>query len=64
MQQVVSGIIFHREKETGESTSWQDAAKGNKRFKRVTVYHQKSIQYHILSYFLFIEHVHILKRRL
>lgn len=39
MQQVVSGIILHTEKKTGESTSQQDAAKGNKPFKRVTVYH-------------------------
>lgn len=39
MQQVVSGIILHKEKQTGGSTSRQGAAKGNKPFKHVTVYH-------------------------
>lgn len=39
MQQVFSGIILYKEKETGGWTSQQGAAKGNKPFKHVTVYH-------------------------
>lgn len=39
MQQVISGIILCKEKRQTGGSIWQVAAKENKLFKHITVYH-------------------------